>query len=115
MLCPLSLPCFPSLSHMSAEEAHARFISLLPAFRIAEKRRQVNEKWKEIWYIFHKNGRKKRPMTLRSEKLLDSTDWKILRELQRDARLSFNALGRRVGLSSPSTAERVHKLEEAGI
>ena len=54
-------------------------------------------------------------MTLRSEHLLDSTDWKILRELQRDARLSFNELGRRVGLSSPSTAERVRKLEDAGI
>ncbi|QBD81289.1 Lrp/AsnC family transcriptional regulator [Ktedonosporobacter rubrisoli] len=54
-------------------------------------------------------------MTLRSEKPLDSTDWKILRELQRDARLSFNELGRRVGLSSPSTAERVRRLEEAGI
>lgn len=54
-------------------------------------------------------------MTLRSERPLDSTDWKILRELQRDARLSFNELGRRVGLSSPSTAERVRKLEEAGI
>lgn len=54
-------------------------------------------------------------MALRSERSLDSTDWKILRELQRDARTSFNELGRRVGLSSPSAAERVRKLEEAGI
>jgi Lrp/AsnC family transcriptional regulator, leucine-responsive regulatory protein len=54
-------------------------------------------------------------MTLRSERPLDSTDWKILRELQWDARISFNELGRRVGLSSPSAAERVRKLEEAGI
>ena len=54
-------------------------------------------------------------MTLQSEKLLDSTDWKILRELQRDARLSFHELGRRIGLSSPSVAERVRKLEEVGI
>jgi len=54
-------------------------------------------------------------MTLRSEHWLDSTDWKILRELQQNARLSFNELGRRVGLSSPSTAERVRKLEDAGI
>lgn len=50
-----------------------------------------------------------------AERSLDSTDWKILRELQRDARLSFNELGRRIGLSSPSTAERVRRLEEAGI
>lgn len=54
-------------------------------------------------------------MTLQPEKALDGADWKILRELQRDARLSYNELGRRVGLSGPSAAERVRKLEDAGI
>src|SRR5215469_188759 len=54
-------------------------------------------------------------MALQSERILDPTDWKILRELQQDARLSFNELGRRVGLSAPATAERVRKLEDAGI
>ncbi|GCE03115.1 Lrp/AsnC family transcriptional regulator [Dictyobacter aurantiacus] len=54
-------------------------------------------------------------MALQSEKALDSTDWKILRELQRDARISFNELGKRIGMSSPSVAERVHKLEDAGV
>jgi Lrp/AsnC family leucine-responsive transcriptional regulator len=54
-------------------------------------------------------------MTLQSERPLDSTDWKILRHLQQDARLSYNELGRRVGLSAPATAERVRRLEEAGI
>src|SRR2546423_11609864 len=54
-------------------------------------------------------------MALQSERSLDQTDWKILRELQEDARLSYNELGRRVGLSAPATAERVHKLEDAGI
>jgi Lrp/AsnC family transcriptional regulator, leucine-responsive regulatory protein len=54
-------------------------------------------------------------MALQSERPLDQTDWKILRELQQDARLSFNELGRRVGLSAPATAERVRKLEDAGI
>ena len=54
-------------------------------------------------------------MTLHSEKPLDSADWKILEELQEDARLSYNELGRRVGLSGPAAAERVHKLEDAGI
>jgi NAD(P)-dependent dehydrogenase (short-subunit alcohol dehydrogenase family) len=44
-----------------------------------------------------------------------STDWKILRHLQQDARLSYNELGRRVGLSAPTTAERVRRLEEAGV
>ncbi len=54
-------------------------------------------------------------MALQSERPLDSTDWKILRHLQQDARLSYNELGRRVGLSAPATAERVRRLEEAGI
>src|SRR5260370_7520512 len=54
-------------------------------------------------------------MALQSERYLDQTDWKILRELQKDARLSYNELGRRVGLSAPATAERVRKLEDAGI
>lgn len=54
-------------------------------------------------------------MALQSERSLDSTDWNILRELQRDARLSYNELGRRVGLSAPAAAERVRKLEDAGV
>jgi Lrp/AsnC family leucine-responsive transcriptional regulator len=54
-------------------------------------------------------------MTLQSESELDSTDWKILRELQQDARLSYNELGRRVALSAPAVTERVRKLEDRGI
>lgn len=54
-------------------------------------------------------------MALQSERPLDQTDWKILRELQKDARLSYNELGKRVGLSAPATAERVRKLEDAGV
>jgi Lrp/AsnC family leucine-responsive transcriptional regulator len=54
-------------------------------------------------------------MALQSERPLDSTDWKILRELQQDARLSSNELGRRIGLSAPATAERVRKLEDARV
>ena len=46
---------------------------------------------------------------------LDATDWKILAELQEDGRLSFNPLGKRVNLSSPAVAERVRRLEEAGV
>lgn len=49
------------------------------------------------------------------EKTLDLTSWEILCALQEDARLSFSELGRRVGLSPPAVAERVRKLEEAGI
>jgi Lrp/AsnC family leucine-responsive transcriptional regulator len=54
-------------------------------------------------------------MTSRTERRLDTTDWDILRELQADARLSFNEIGRRVGLSAPAVAERVRRLEDAGI
>ena len=54
-------------------------------------------------------------MALQLEKSIDQTDWKILRELQQDSRLSYNELGKRVGLSAPATAERVRKMEDAGI
>jgi Lrp/AsnC family leucine-responsive transcriptional regulator len=46
---------------------------------------------------------------------LDDLDWRLLTELQADARLSFNELGRRVHLSSPAVAERVRRMEQAGI
>ena len=46
---------------------------------------------------------------------LDSIAWKILEALQQNARLSFAELGRKVSLSTPAVAERVHRLEEAGI
>jgi Lrp/AsnC family transcriptional regulator, leucine-responsive regulatory protein len=46
---------------------------------------------------------------------LDSIAWKILEALQQNARLSFAELGRIIGLSTPAVAERVHRLEEAGI
>ena len=49
------------------------------------------------------------------ERLLDRTGLKILHALQQNARLSFSELGRQVALSSPAVAERVRKMEEAGI
>ena len=54
-------------------------------------------------------------MAYQLERPLDSTDWSILRELQQDGRLSYNELGRRVGLSAPAAAERVRRLESAGV
>jgi Lrp/AsnC family leucine-responsive transcriptional regulator len=54
-------------------------------------------------------------MAFRTESLLDEVGWRILLALQADARLSFSALGRRVGLSAPAVAERVRRLEDAGI
>ena len=46
---------------------------------------------------------------------LDSTDRKIIGELTSDGRVSFAELGRRVSLSSPAVAERVQRLERAGV
>jgi Lrp/AsnC family leucine-responsive transcriptional regulator len=42
---------------------------------------------------------------------LDSTDLRLLNELQDDARLSLAELGRRVGLSAPAVTERMARLE----
>ncbi|MGC9157646.1 MAG: Lrp/AsnC family transcriptional regulator [Terracidiphilus sp.] len=49
------------------------------------------------------------------EKLLDALGWKLLIELQKDARISFAELGRRVGLSTPAVAQRVRRMEDEGI
>ncbi|MGL4575809.1 MAG: Lrp/AsnC family transcriptional regulator [Burkholderiaceae bacterium] len=46
---------------------------------------------------------------------LDQKDRLILTELQRDARQSLAALGKRIGLSQPAMSERVRKLEDAGV
>ncbi len=54
-------------------------------------------------------------ITFDTEKLMDATGWQILQALQEDARISFTELGRRVGLSAPAVAERVRRLEEAGV
>ena len=53
-------------------------------------------------------------MTLDS-KVMDEKSWQLLRELQEDARLTYAELGRRVSLSLPAVAERIHKMEDAGI
>jgi Lrp/AsnC family transcriptional regulator, leucine-responsive regulatory protein len=46
---------------------------------------------------------------------LDATDWAILTELQRDARLPLTELGRRVNLSASAATERLRRLETAGV
>ena len=47
--------------------------------------------------------------------LLDATNLRILEELQADARLTMAELGRRVSLSPPAVADRVQRLERAGV
>lgn len=46
---------------------------------------------------------------------LDEKDCLILSHLQQDARQSFAALGRQVGMSVPAVTERVRRLEDRGI
>jgi Lrp/AsnC family leucine-responsive transcriptional regulator len=47
--------------------------------------------------------------------LLDTTNRRILDELQSEARLTMAELGRRVSLSPPAVADRVQRLERAGV
>lgn len=46
---------------------------------------------------------------------LDSIDWAILDELQRDASQPVHAIGERVGLSTNPCWRRIKRLEDAGI
>ena len=50
-----------------------------------------------------------------AQAILDDTNLGLLAELQADARLSLAELGRRVGLSSPAVAERIQRLQDAGV
>jgi DNA-binding Lrp family transcriptional regulator len=52
-------------------------------------------------------------MAIRAE--LDAIDWRILRELQREGRITNVELSRRVGISAPPCLRRVKRLEETGI
>ncbi|HYE49558.1 MAG TPA: Lrp/AsnC family transcriptional regulator [Azospirillaceae bacterium] len=46
---------------------------------------------------------------------LDEVGWTLLEALQRDGRLSYTELARLVGLSGPAVADRVRRLEAAGL
>jgi Lrp/AsnC family transcriptional regulator, leucine-responsive regulatory protein len=50
-----------------------------------------------------------------SKPALDTRDWLLLELLQKDARAGYAQLGRQVGLSAPAVAERVKRLEDAGV
>lgn len=47
--------------------------------------------------------------------VLDAIDWKILKELQADGRITNLALAAKVGLSAPPCLRRVRALEESGL
>ncbi len=53
--------------------------------------------------------------TFESKPALDTKDWQLLELLQKDARTGYAELGRQVGMSAPAAAERVKRLEDAGV
>ncbi|MDX2258238.1 MAG: Lrp/AsnC family transcriptional regulator [Hyphomicrobiaceae bacterium] len=46
---------------------------------------------------------------------LDAIDWKIIRELQTDGRMTNVTLAQRVGLSAPACLRRLRSLEDSGL
>ena len=48
-------------------------------------------------------------------KLPDATDWRILEELQRDARTSFGELAAKLGAGEAEIESRVKRMEDDGI
>jgi Lrp/AsnC family leucine-responsive transcriptional regulator len=54
-------------------------------------------------------------MTADPPTALDATDWRILAVLQRDGRSSYADLAREVAMSPSAAAERVRRLEDAGV
>lgn len=46
---------------------------------------------------------------------IDEADLKILRELQRDARVSFKSIAQKVGVSEATVFVRVRKMHEKGV
>jgi Lrp/AsnC family leucine-responsive transcriptional regulator len=49
------------------------------------------------------------------DRQLDEIGWKIVAELQQDARIPYAELARRVNLSTPTVIERIRRLEQCGI
>jgi Lrp/AsnC family leucine-responsive transcriptional regulator len=47
--------------------------------------------------------------------LLDEVNLQVLAELQAEGRIGMAELGRRIGMSAPAVAERVQRLERAGV
>lgn len=61
-------------------------------------------------------SKEKRANNLRSEETgLDAFDAAILRALHDDARIPMAKLARHVGMSAPSVADRVRRLEDRGV
>lgn len=55
------------------------------------------------------------PLTSNTSQDIDAVDRRILGELAVDGRVAFAEIGRRVSLSPPAVAERVQRLQRAGV
>jgi len=55
------------------------------------------------------------PEIIQFEMELDEAGRRILAALLQEGRMPFSALGRSVGLSAPAVAERVRRMEDAGL
>jgi Lrp/AsnC family leucine-responsive transcriptional regulator len=63
-----------------------------------------------------KDSKKNNKFTYRvNDELIDAVNIRLLKELQNHPRLTMSELGRRIGMSSPAVAERIRRLEEAGV
>jgi Lrp/AsnC family leucine-responsive transcriptional regulator len=67
-----------------------------------------------IWSEMPRKART-RDATAYEANLLDQVNLRILKELEDDGRIALAELGRRIGLSAPAVAERVQRLERAGV
>ena len=56
-----------------------------------------------------------RDATAYEANLLDDVNLRLLSELRAEGRIAHAELGRRIGLSAPAVAERIQRLERAGV
>lgn len=47
--------------------------------------------------------------------ILDKFDYKILEQLQENARTAYATIGKNIGLTAPAVAKRVQKMEQGGL
>jgi len=47
--------------------------------------------------------------------MLDEFDYKIIQQLQENARIAYAAIGKDIGLTAPAVAKRVQKMENGGL
>ena len=54
-------------------------------------------------------------MTIKRQAALDELDWKILRMLQENARLTYTEIGNKLSVAHSTVYDRIRRLEEEGV